>query len=114
MTFEMPEPATSVETPAAQSNRPHTHWTGAVAGIVVFIVGIVLLLLTFKLAYDQFAVPPENALHIEPGKPLDVTTAVQSFAGLVIRVLLLFVMAIIGAITANRGIKMYTDSRHRA
>lgn len=109
----MPEQATAVETTVVEEKRPQTHWTGAVAGIVVFLIGIGLLLLTFKLAYDQFAVPPEKALHIDPGKPLDVTTAVQSFAGLVIRVLLLFVMAIIGAITANRGIKMYTDSRHR-
>ncbi|MEA2554387.1 MAG: hypothetical protein QOJ65_2563 [Fimbriimonadaceae bacterium] len=95
-----------------EDKRPQTSWTGVSAGIVVFIAGIALLLLTFKLAYDQFLVPPESALHIPVGKPIDIGAAVQTFAGLVIRVLLLFVMAIIAAIIANRGIKMYTDSRH--
>lgn len=106
----MSEPA-AVETRVIEK-RPQTSWAGVGVGIVVFIGGIALLLLTFKLAYDMFAVPPDQALQIEPGKPLNIDTAVRSFAGLVIRVLLLLVMAIIGAVIANRGIKMYTDSRH--
>ena len=109
----MSEPATTVETTVTEDKRAHTSWTGVSAGILVFFVGIVLLLATFKWAFDQFSVAPENALHITAGKPLDISLAVQSFGFLVIRVLLLLVMAIVGAIIATRGIKMYTDSRHR-
>src|SRR5689334_12723854 len=102
----MSEPATTVETTVSERKSASTNWTGAVFGILVFFAGVALLLFVFKLAYDQFNVPPENALHIDAGKALDVTKAVQSFAGLIIRVLLLIVMAIVGALIANRGIKM--------
>jgi hypothetical protein len=109
----MSEPATTVESRVTEEKRAQTSWTGVTFGIIVFLIGIALLLATFKWAFDQFSVPPENALHIAAGKPLDISMAVQSFAGLIIRVLLLLVMAVVGAIIANRGIKMYTDSRHR-
>lgn len=107
----MSEPATTVETRVVEENKSSSNWTGAAFGIIVFCAGIALLVLTFKIAFDQFAIPPENALHIAPGKPLDPAQVVQSFAGLIFRVLLLLVMAIIGAIIATRGIKLYTDSR---
>ncbi len=109
----MSEPATTVETRVVEEKRPHTSWAGVSAGIIVFVVGIALLLATFKWAFDLFAVPAERALNIPAGKPLDVSMAVQSFAGLIIKVLLLLVMAVVGAIIANRGIKLYTDSRHK-
>jgi hypothetical protein len=109
----MSEPATTVETRVVEESRAPSKWTGATFGILVFLIGIALLGLTFSLAFQMFAVPPERALNIAPGKPLDIAQVVQSFAGLIIRVLLLLVMAVIGAIIANRGIKMYTDSRAR-
>lgn len=109
----MAEPSTTVETRDRETAPHGTSWTGVSFGIIVFLGGIGLLLLTFKLAYDMFAIPPENALHIPTGKPLSIELTVQSFAGLIIRVLLLLVMSVVGAIIANRGIKMYTDSRHR-
>lgn len=109
----MSEPATTVETRVVEEKHSHTSWTGVSMGVIVFLIGIALLLATFKWAFDLFGIPPENALHIAAGKPLDVSMAVQSFAGLIVKVLLLLVMAVVGAIIANRGIKMYTDSRHR-
>ena len=109
----MSEPATTVETRVVDEKKTQSGWTGAGFGIVVFSFGIVLLGYTFKLAFDRFATPAEKALNIAPGKPLDIAQVVQSFAGLIIQVLLLLVMAVIGAIIANRGIKMYTDSRTR-
>jgi hypothetical protein len=107
----MSEPATTVETRVVEEKRAPSSGTGATFGIVVFLAGIGLLLYTFKLAYDKFNTPPESALHIDPKKPLDIAVAGTSFMNLVIQVLLLIVMAIIGAIIANRGIKMYSDSR---
>src|SRR5437868_6774327 len=56
--------------------------------------------MTFKMAFDKFGTPPERALNITPGKPLDFSVAVQSFAFLIVQVLLLLVMAIVGAIIA--------------
>jgi len=107
----MSEPVTTVEPTVVEQKRPSNSTTGAFFGAVAFLAGLGLLFYTFKLAYDQFNIPPETSLHIPPGKALDTTIAVQSFAGLIIRVLLLIVMAIVGAMITNRGIKMYTDSR---
>src|SRR3954451_8900928 len=106
----MSEPATTVETRVVEEKHTPTNATGATFGIVVFLAGIGLLFYTFKLAYDKFNTPPETALHIDPKKPLDIAVAGTSFANLIVQVLLLVVMAIIGAIIANCGIKMYTDS----
>ena len=106
----MSEPATTVERRVVEESRTPSRWTGASFGVVVFLLGIGLLAITFKLAFDQFAVPPENALKLAPEKPI-TQEAISVFAGLIFRVLLLLVMSIVGAIVANRGIKMYTDSR---
>jgi len=107
----MYEPATTVEPIVVEEKKPQSSWTGPAFGIIVFLVGIGLLAFTFTLAFDQFKVAPERAMGIPPGKPLDIAQVVQSFAGLIFHVLLLLVMAIVGAIVANRGIKMYSDSR---
>jgi flagellar biosynthesis protein FlhB len=109
----MSEPATTVERRVVEEKQASSGWTGAAFGIIVFLLGIVLLGYTFKLAFDRFAQPAEKALHITPGKPLDIAQVVQSFAGLIIQVLLLLVMAVVGAMIANRGIKMYSDSRSK-
>lgn len=107
----MSEPATTVETRVVEEKKAPSSWTGATFGIIAFIIGLMLLGITFRLAFVQFEKPPETALGFQPGKPLDIALVVQSFGGLIIRVLLLLVMSIIGAVIANRGIKMYTDSR---
>jgi len=83
---------------------------GKVIGILTFLGGIALLVLTFKLAFDMFQVPPDQALHLEKGKVLDVAVAGQSFGVLLLRVLLLIVMGLVGSLVANRGIKLYTES----
>ena len=108
----MSEPATTVETREVEEKKTQSSWTGGTFGILVFLAGVFLLFVTFKLAFDQFAVPPEQAMKVTPDKPI-TQEAVAIFAGLIFRVLLLLVMSIVGAIVANRGIKMYTDSRHR-
>ena|SRR5689334_4196630 len=108
----MSEPATTVETREVEEKKSQSSWTGGTFGILVFLAGVLLLFITFKLAFDQFAIPPDKAMNIPPDKPI-TQQAVAIFAGLIFRVLLLLVMSIVGAIVANRGIKMYTDSRHR-
>lgn len=77
----------------------------------MFLGGIALLLVTFNLAYGMFSVPQAQALGLDKSKAVDLAVAGESFAGLVIKVLLLLVMGLVGSMTANRGIKLYVESR---
>ena len=85
--------------------------SGSLLGLLVFLGGVALLVFTFKLAYDMFMVPPQEALGVKPKQPLDLGQAGQSFAGLILRVLLLAVMGLMGSLVANRGIALFTGSR---
>ena len=84
---------------------------GTILGLAVFLGGVGLLLLTFKLAYDMFSVPPGEALKLTGNQELEVATVAPTLTGLVLRVLLLVVMGIVGSLIANRGVHMYTESR---
>jgi uncharacterized membrane protein YbhN (UPF0104 family) len=93
---------------------PHRDIIGTLAGLLVFCGGVGLLVLTFRLAYDLFMGPPDSALGITKGKPLDVARAGDSAAILILRIILLLIMAFVGSQVANRGISLYADSRvHR-
>lgn len=81
--------------------------------MLVFLGGVALIALTFKLAYDMFQVPPEQALKIAQGKTLDLAIAGQSFGSIFIRILLLIVMGLMGSLVANRGISLYERSGGR-
>jgi len=86
-------------------------WLGGLTGILVFLGGIVLLLLTFKLAFDMFSVPPAQAIKVGPKDPVELGRTAESFVQVVQRVLLLLVMSAVGSVIANRGIKLYGESR---
>jgi len=92
---------------------PHRDVFGTLFGLLVFCGGVGLLLITFRAAYNLFTVPPESALGIQHGKTLDVAKAGDSAAVLVLRIILLFVMAFVGSMVANRGISLYGDARAR-
>lgn len=91
--------------------------TGQVIGIVTFLGGVVLLLLTFKIAYELFQRSPADVLGIKPNQAIDVNNAGKSAMELVFRIVLLLMMCIVGSVIANRGIRMYQASigeiRHR-
>lgn len=86
-------------------------WLGGVVGILTFLGGIGLLLLTFRYAFDLFSVPPERALQVKKETPVDLARTGESFVGIVGKILLLLVMSAIGSVIANRGIKLYAESR---
>lgn len=96
----------------APKSAPHRDVFGTAFGLLVFCGGVALLLITFRAAYELFTVPPESALGIEHGKTLDVAKAGDSAALLILRIILLFVMAFVGSMVANRGISLYADARH--
>lgn len=84
---------------------------GTLVGLLVFLGGIGLLLLTFQLAYHQLGAPPEQTLGLRAGQPLDLPQAGQGLLGFVTRLLLLLVMSVIGGVIANRGLKLYAAAR---
>lgn len=87
---------------------------GSILGILVFLGGIALLLLTFKIAYDMFQRPPSEALGLEPGKPMQLQIAGSNFAGTILRVLLLALMGLVGSLVASKGIHLYASlATHR-
>lgn len=79
-------------------------------GLLIFLGGVALLFFTFKLAFDQFTAPPTQTLGIQSGKAIDLDKAGTNFANLILKVLWLIVMAIVGGLISNRGIKLYGDS----
>lgn len=91
--------------------RGHSGIAGGVFGIIVFLAGVAMLLFTFKLASDLFTQDPNQLLGLTKDEPLDLNNAGASFAGVVFKVLFLLVMAIVGGMIANRGIRLYADSR---
>lgn len=91
--------------------RGHSGIAGGIFGIVVFLCGVAMLVFTFKLASDLFTQDPNQLMGLTKDKPLDLNNAGSLLAGVVFKVLFLLVMAIVGGMIANRGIRLYGDSR---
>ena len=91
--------------------RGHSGIAGGIFGLIVFIAGGLLLAFTFKLAIELFGKDPNELFGLQSGKPLDLNKAGATLAATVVRVLLLLIMAIVGGMIANRGIRLYADSR---
>ncbi|HSI73232.1 MAG TPA: hypothetical protein VK934_08640 [Fimbriimonas sp.] len=87
---------------------------GSVLGLAVFFVGVGLLLLTFKLAYDMFSVDPSKALNLVDKNTIEIGTVGSTLTGLLIKVLLLIVMGLVSSLMASKGVQMYTSSRARS
>lgn len=85
--------------------------SGSLLGLFVFLVGVGLLAFTFKLAFEMFSAPPQNALGIQKNQPLDLGQAGQSFIGVLIKILMLVVMGLVGSMIANRGVTLFSGSR---
>lgn len=85
--------------------------SAAVLGIVVFLAGVGLLAFTFNLAYTMFSAPVEHAVGADGKATLDLAKAGQSLIGVLTRILMLIVMALLGSLIANRGISLFAGSR---
>lgn len=83
------------------------HRGSAALGLLVFLVGVALIGFSFKLAYDLFLTPPEVAMRVTPGQPINIDQTAASLTQLVVRILILAVMAGLGSMIANRGIRLY-------
>lgn len=91
--------------------RDKTHGWGSLFGLLTFLTGIALLLLTFSLAYRLFGTPPETVFGPRQGEALDLARAGQSLFDVIWRIAMLLVMVVVGSVTANRGIRLYLASR---
>jgi uncharacterized membrane protein len=69
---------------------------GGWLGILTFLGGVALLLVTFRIAYDMFSTPPDQVLKLAPGKEINLNETGQAAFFLVYRMLLLLVMSIVG------------------
>jgi hypothetical protein len=93
-------------------SRPtHRDAFGSTVGLLVFLGGVGLLLLTFKLCFDFFQVPPSQVLKLKDGTQMDVSATGNGLVGILLRIATLLLMSIIGSVIANRGIAMYTGCR---
>jgi len=85
---------------------------GRTLGALVFLLGIAVLIVVLALSYRLF-LDPTVAMHL-PRDPAKQPTFVQltaGFADLLIRILLLIVGSVCGALIASRGIRMYEAAR---
>ncbi len=81
--------------------------SGQLIGLLTFLGGVGLLLLTFKLAYELFQMPPAQVLGFKEEEVLDVNNAGRSAMALLFRVIVLLLMSVLGSVIANRGIRLY-------
>ena len=83
---------------------------GSILGVLVFLAGVAVIFFVFQQAFAMFLKPPMETLQIEPGKPMNLNNTANSLLMSLLKVILLVVMAGIGSMIANRGIKMYSSA----
>lgn len=93
------------------SGQRRPDWLGGLVGILTFLIGVGLLLFTFQRAFAMFSIEPAQALGVTPGGKVDLAKTGESFVWVVGRILFLLVMSAVGSVIANRGIKLYAESR---
>lgn len=91
-------------------NEPSEQIAGRFVGIAVFLAGIILLVLTFVLAYQAFHNPdlllPMRDLQRTPPTP---TSYFYARAGLLL--VLLFAMGYVASLIAARGAQLFFTAR---
>jgi hypothetical protein len=83
---------------------------GSLVGLVVFIAGAGLVAWSFWLAWGVFSRPPEVAMRLQPDQPMDFGAVVAGLFEVVAKAVMLVVMAGIGSVLANRGVRLYSES----
>ncbi|HTQ09928.1 MAG TPA: hypothetical protein VMI31_07665 [Fimbriimonadaceae bacterium] len=102
-----------VEIPVGEHVRTERSGVGMAVGVITFLVGVALLLLTFKLAYDLFSTPPSIVISSTKDQSVDLGKSAANLGSVALRVVLLVVMGLMGSLIANRGVSMFTGSRTR-
>jgi hypothetical protein len=83
----------------------------ATLGVLAFLTGIGLLLLTFYMAYNLYYEIPEKHLGLQPEVSVDLNKTgdlmLQFFVRTALKGLALIVMGVIGGLITHGGIKLY-------
>jgi hypothetical protein len=95
--------------PVLPSNK--RDWLGSIIGLAIVCFGLAILYTVFKEAWSLFKTPPNVALNVQPGKPIDLASAFNAIVGVVVKIILLVIMAWLGSVIANRGIFLYSHSK---
>ncbi len=90
--------------------RPHRDIFGSIVGLLVFLGGIALLLLTFQLAYGLYNVPPAQALKVSGAKVMDFAATGNSLIGILVKTVLLVIMGFVSSLVSKRGIHLYSNA----
>ncbi len=72
-------------------------------GLAVFLAGIGVMIFVFITAYYMF-----TSSNLVGTNAQAIAGVVGALAGILVKILLLFVMLMIGSITASKGIEMYS------
>jgi hypothetical protein len=81
-------------------------------GLLCFFSGVGLLLWVFLAGYTMYNSTPEELIRAG-ASALDVTALIQSAGFAIIRILLLFLMALAGSLLAGKGVQLYHTARHK-
>lgn len=78
--------------------------TGRIIGMVIFALGIAALIFVFTIAYKMFTLPAGQLFSAS-----ELTAAGLGSATILIfvRIALLFIMTLAGALIASRGVQLY-------
>jgi hypothetical protein len=105
--------APDVRVDAASSAAPAgNNWFAQITGILVFLLGVAIILYVLRLGFDMYSDPGTSlqAFQQVGKKEPNISLA---FAGLVLRLALLFFGSISGSLIANKGINLYFTSLRR-
>lgn len=84
---------------------------GRVLGAFVFLGGVALLGIVFNMAHTLFTAGPEQALGLtftgDPKLDPPALKIATHFGWLVLRIVLMFIMAIAGSLISQKGVNFY-------
>ena len=107
----MPEEAIESNSPAPANSHAKRDWLGSLVGLGIFLLGIGILFTVFSQALSLFGTPPKVEMQVQPGKPIEISSAFNGMMGVVVTVVLLILMTWVGSVIANRGIYLYSQSK---
>lgn len=105
----MDKPEISERKESAPPQEKASDGVGTLLGIASFLAGLVILFVTFRLAFGLFTVPARETL----GDEKDVTELGKIFGHVILRVGLLLVMSVVGSVIAGLGVRLYLAARSK-
>jgi|GEM_PF-6631914 hypothetical protein len=76
------------------------------SGWLILLLGLAGIGYSAHQAWLLYQTPPEVSLNLPPGQEMDLTATGARLTGLLIKILLLALLAFIGALVTNVGIKL--------